>query len=124
MKKKLSIVYLVLIFGILYIPILTLILFSFNSANSTANFEGFSLRWYIELFNSPDAFEALRHVLPHQHPQYVEDGVNPGIGFDEYGNIYLDNNDQFPVLMGGWSWKNSENNIIYSVTDPLNIIFE
>ena len=63
MKKKLSIVYLVLIFGILYIPILTLILFSFNSANSTANFEGFSLRWYIELFNSPDAFEALRNSL-------------------------------------------------------------
>lgn len=63
MKKKLSIVYLVLIFGILYTPILTLILFSFNSANSTANFEGFSLRWYIELFNSPDAFEALRNSL-------------------------------------------------------------
>ena len=63
MKKKLSVAYLVLIFGILYIPILTLILFSFNSANSTANFEGFSLRWYIELFNSPDAFEALRNSL-------------------------------------------------------------
>ena len=63
MKKSLSICYLVLIFGILYIPILTLILFSFNSANSTANFEGFSLRWYIELFNSPDAFEALRNSL-------------------------------------------------------------
>ena len=63
MKKSLSICYLVLIFGILYIPILTLILFSFNSANSTANFDGFSLRWYIELFNSPDAFEALRNSL-------------------------------------------------------------
>ena len=63
MKKSLSIAYLVLIFGILYIPILTLILFSFNSANSTANFEGLSLRWYIELFNSPDAFEALRNSL-------------------------------------------------------------
>jgi spermidine/putrescine transport system permease protein len=63
MKKSLSICYLVLIFGILYIPILTLILFSFNSANSTANFEGLSLRWYIELFNSPDAFEALRNSL-------------------------------------------------------------
>ena len=63
MKKHLSNAYLVLIFGILYIPILTLILFSFNSANSTANFEGISLRWYIELFNSPDAFEALRNSL-------------------------------------------------------------
>ena len=63
MRKHLSRAYLFLVFGILYIPILTLILFSFNSANSTANFEGFSLRWYIELFNSPDAFAALRNSL-------------------------------------------------------------
>ncbi|MBO5907526.1 MAG: ABC transporter permease [Clostridia bacterium] len=61
--KYFSKIYLVLIFGILYIPILTLILFSFNSANSTALFEGFSLRWYVELFNSPDTFEALRNTL-------------------------------------------------------------
>ena len=63
MKKHLSRAYLILVFGILYLPILTLILFSFNSVNSTANFEGFSLRWYIELFNSPDAFAALRNSL-------------------------------------------------------------
>ena len=56
-------VYLTLIFGILYIPIITLIFFSFNSANSTAVFEGFSLRWYKELFSSPDTFEALRNTL-------------------------------------------------------------
>ena len=61
--KYLSKIYLVLIFGILYIPILTLILFSFNAENSTAVFGGFSLRWYIELFNSPDTFEALRNTL-------------------------------------------------------------
>ena len=63
MKKKLSVAYLVLIFGILYIPILTLILFSFNDANSTAAFTGFSLRWYEELFRSPDTFIALRNTL-------------------------------------------------------------
>ena len=63
MKKKLSTAYLVLIFGILYIPILTLIFFSFNSANSTAVFTGFSFRWYRELFNSPDTFTALRNTL-------------------------------------------------------------
>ncbi len=61
--KYFSKVYLVLIFGILYIPILTLILFSFNASNSTALFTGFSLRWYAELFNSPDTFEALRNTL-------------------------------------------------------------
>ena len=56
MKKYLSKIYLVLVFGILYIPILTLILFSFNSSNSTAVFTGFSLEWYIELFKSEGTF--------------------------------------------------------------------
>ena len=63
MKKYLSKIYLVLVFGILYIPILTLILFSFNSSNSTAVFTGFSLEWYIELFKSEGTFEALRNSL-------------------------------------------------------------
>lgn len=64
--KHLSKAYLILIFGILYIPIITLILFSFNATNSTAIFEGFSLRWYIELFNpntSPETFTALQNTL-------------------------------------------------------------
>ena len=63
MKKHLSRIYLILIFGILYIPILTLILFSFNDSNSTALFTGFSFKWYIELFKSPDTFIALRNTL-------------------------------------------------------------
>ena len=61
--KHLSRAYLILIFGILYIPIITLIFFSFNAENSTAVFEGFSLRWYRELFASPETFEALRNTL-------------------------------------------------------------
>ena len=63
MKKYLSRIYLSIIFGILYIPIVTLILFSFNEANSTAVFTGFSLKWYKELFSSPDTFTALRNTL-------------------------------------------------------------
>lgn len=63
MKKYLSRIYLILIFAILYIPIITLIFFSFNAANSTAVFTGFSFRWYIELFRSPDTFTALRNTL-------------------------------------------------------------
>lgn len=57
---------------------------------------------------------------------YVGEGENPGIGFDEYGNIYLDNNDQFPVLMGGWSFRSSgigEEPQYTTVTNPLNIVF-
>ncbi len=62
--KHLSRAYLFLIFGILYIPILTLVLFSFNSTNSTAEFTGFSFYWYIELFsNKGDALIALRNSL-------------------------------------------------------------
>ena len=61
--KHVSRIYLFLIFGILYIPILTLILFSFNSENSTASFAGFDLKWYVELFNSPETFTALRNTL-------------------------------------------------------------
>lgn len=57
---------------------------------------------------------------------YVEDGTNPGLGFDEYGNIYLANNDQFPVLMGGWKFLSSARGMdpqYTQVTDPLTIIF-
>ena len=61
--KYTSRIYLGIIFAILYIPILTLILFSFNSSESTAVFAGFDLKWYAELFASPDAFEALRNTL-------------------------------------------------------------
>lgn len=57
---------------------------------------------------------------------YVEDGTNPGLGFDEYGNIYLANNDQFPVLMGGWKFLSSARGMdpqYTQVTDPLTIVF-
>lgn len=63
MKKYLSRGYLCLIFGILYIPILVLILFSFNSDESTAKFAGFSFKWYIELFGSDQTWLALRNTL-------------------------------------------------------------
>nr|MBQ8890025.1 ABC transporter permease [Clostridia bacterium] len=63
MKKYASIIYISLIFAVLYIPIATVILFSFNSENNTAEFMGFSLRWYIELFRSEDAWIALRNTI-------------------------------------------------------------
>ena len=61
--KYASRIYLSIIFGILYIPILTLILFSFNSSESTAVFQDFSFRWYRELFSSAEAFTALSNTL-------------------------------------------------------------
>ena len=63
MKKYASRIYLCLVFGILYIPIFTVILFSFNSSASTAEMSGVSFRWYAELFNSEEAWIALRNTL-------------------------------------------------------------
>ena len=39
-----------LVFLFLYAPIFLLIVFSFNSGNSSVVWKGFSLRWYVELF--------------------------------------------------------------------------
>lgn len=63
MRKYAWRIYLAIVFAILYIPILTLILFSFNADSSTANFTGFSLQWYKELFSSEETFIALRNTL-------------------------------------------------------------
>ena len=48
---------------LLYIPILVLMLFSFNKTSNTGAFDGFSLYWYKELFNSPETFTALKNTL-------------------------------------------------------------
>ncbi|MBQ7792557.1 MAG: ABC transporter permease [Clostridia bacterium] len=61
--KVLSRVYTALIFIILYIPILVLMLFSFNSTANTGDLTGLSLYWYRELFGSPETFNALKNTL-------------------------------------------------------------
>lgn len=54
---------LVLVFIFLFLPILILILFSFNTSKLNILFEGFTLKWYRELFNNPMLLEALRNTL-------------------------------------------------------------
>ena len=61
--KALSKSYIALILAIMYIPILVLMLFSFNSTNNTGVFTGFSLYWYQELFRSAETFAALKNTL-------------------------------------------------------------
>lgn len=61
--KTVSKIYVALVFTILYIPILVLMLFSFNSTANTGALTGLSLYWYKELFNSPDTFNALKNTL-------------------------------------------------------------
>ena len=52
MKKLLSKGYVGIVFAFLYIPILVMIAFSFNSTKSRTVFTGFTFDWYIELFQN------------------------------------------------------------------------
>ena len=61
--KFLSKCYIGLIFFLLYIPIVVLVIFSFNESGSLAEFSEFSLKWYGELFHDKEAFSALRNSL-------------------------------------------------------------
>ena len=56
-------IYTSLVFLFLYMPIAVLILYSFNSSNSTSSFEGFSLKWYRELFSDSATLDALKNTL-------------------------------------------------------------
>ncbi len=59
MSKLIRRGYLALILLFLYVPILVLILQSFNAGISRAKWEGFSLKWYADLFKSPSIMNAL-----------------------------------------------------------------
>ena len=61
--KFLSKCYIGLIFLLLYIPIIVLIVFSFNESGSLAEFSGFSFVWYQELFNDEEALSSLTNSL-------------------------------------------------------------
>ena len=53
----------VLFFAWLYLPILAVVLFSFNSVKSLATFEGFSTRWYSEFFHDETLLRSLAASL-------------------------------------------------------------
>ncbi len=63
MRKAIKRVYLALILAFLYIPIVVLIIQSFNGGKSRARWEGFSFRWYAELFQDPAIMKALLITL-------------------------------------------------------------
>lgn len=55
---------------------------------------------------------------------YLYDGENPNLGLDNHGNIQLNGYDQFPVLMGGWDFLNSQGQEVKIIRDePLIITF-
>ncbi len=63
-KTKLpSTIYVLLVFAFLYVPMLIVAVYSFNSSNSTGVMDGFSLRWYVELFKDEDTLTAFYNTL-------------------------------------------------------------
>ena len=63
MMKWLKRCYLGLILVFLYVPIIVLIVQSFNAGKSRAKWEGFSFRWYVELFRDERILNALYVTL-------------------------------------------------------------
>ena len=61
--KFLSRLYIALILVFLYAPILVMVIFSFNSAESVWVFESFSLDWYKELIYNGAMLNALKHTV-------------------------------------------------------------
>ncbi|MEL1136694.1 ABC transporter permease [Desulfitobacterium sp. THU1] len=63
MKSFLMKSYTFLIFFFLYAPILILMIFSFNDSKSRGNWDGFTVKWYIELFQDGQIASALYYTL-------------------------------------------------------------
>ncbi|MDP2777837.1 MAG: ABC transporter permease [Anaerolineales bacterium] len=52
-----------LVFGFIYLPVLILIVFSFNNTRSVAVFTGFSTEWYLALSHNDELLDAARNSL-------------------------------------------------------------
>lgn len=52
-----------IVFSFLFLPILVLVVFSFNTSRLNIVFDGFTLRWYFELFKNPMLLESLWNTL-------------------------------------------------------------
>ena len=63
MRKIGSNIYLALIVMFLYLPILTLAVFSFNKAKTMAVWSGFSLKWYRAMLENDQIIEAIRNTF-------------------------------------------------------------
>jgi spermidine/putrescine transport system permease protein len=66
MKKitdKIFIIYSFLIFGFLFIPIIAMVVFSFNDSKLTAEWHGFTMKWYSELFEASGIWTAFYNTV-------------------------------------------------------------
>ncbi|MDI9473307.1 MAG: ABC transporter permease [Bacillota bacterium] len=63
MVKFLKKCYVYLIFAFLYVPILVLMVYSFNDSRSRGTWGGFTLRWYVELFQDRAIMSSLYYTI-------------------------------------------------------------
>lgn len=63
MKRTLKKVYMALILILLYAPIATLVVLSFNASKSRAKWGGFTTKWYVSLFQNDEIMQALYTTL-------------------------------------------------------------
>lgn len=61
--KTLGKIFVGIVYTVLYAPLVVMVLFSFNSSDSTTIFTGFSLRWYENLFSDFSLMEVLGNTL-------------------------------------------------------------
>jgi len=62
-NKTLDNIWLWLVFIFLFLPILVLVIFSFNISELNIVFEGFTFKWYKELFNNSMLLEAFENTI-------------------------------------------------------------
>ena len=62
-KNRFPRIYLMVVLAVMYLPILLVVLYSFNESKITSIWGGFSLTWYETLFRDKAIFEALRNSL-------------------------------------------------------------
>jgi spermidine/putrescine transport system permease protein len=63
LKKTVKKAYLFLMFAFLYAPVFVLIIYSFNNSKSRAHWDGFTLKWYGELFRDSQIMSSLYYTL-------------------------------------------------------------
>ena len=63
MKKPILIGFSTIVLICLYLPILILILFSFNKSKINAHWTGFTFDWYLNLFHNPQVIDAFMNSL-------------------------------------------------------------
>ncbi len=61
--KPLSMLYACLIYAFLYIPIIVVIIYSFNTSKRNITFEGFTLDWYAKMINNEQLMQAFYNTI-------------------------------------------------------------